>query len=87
MHFKDIYAKYFRYARDLREKVSREQSSPAKEPLSENEFMGIWQSMPQVKRRRWLTHFEASCEQVVLSESTQYASVLSNEKLVARKAA
>ena len=87
MHHKELYEMYCDYASTLRENVLHELAKPRKDTLPENQFARVWQSLPKIEKRRWLTRFEAGSKRVILSESSQYASVLSNDGSASLKVA
>ena len=58
-----------------------------KDALCEDDFARVWQSLPNSERRRWEERFKAGAEQIILSESSQYASVLNNDVAASLKAA
>ena len=78
---------YRNYAENVREKAADKVGKPMKSALCEDDFARVWQSLPNSERRRWEERFKAGFEQIILSESSQYVSVLSNDDSTSLKAA
>ena len=78
---------YRNYAEAIREKAADEARKPMKDALCEEDFARVWQSLPNSERRHWEERFKAGFEQIILSESSQYASVLGNDDSASLKAA
>jgi len=78
---------YRNYAETVREQAADRVRKPIKDALCEDDFARVWQSLPNSERRHWEERFKAGFGQIILSESSHYASVLSNDDAASLKAA
>ena len=74
-----IFELYRNYAEAVREKAAEKIGRPIRHTLCEDDFVRVWMSLPKTERRRWEERFKAGLEQVILSESSEYTSVLAND--------
>ncbi|MFT5524180.1 MAG: hypothetical protein ACI9HK_002131 [Pirellulaceae bacterium] len=82
-----IFQLYRNYAETVRKKAAEKVRKPMKDALCEDDFARVWRSLPNSERRHWEERFKAGFELIILSESSQYASVLSNDDSTSLKAA
>lgn len=82
-----VFQLYRNYAETVREKAAEKGRKPMKDALCEDDFVRVWQSLPNSERRHWEERFKAGFRQIILRESSQYASVLSNDDSSSIKAA
>ena len=87
MNNSTVFQLYRNYAEAVRKKAAETFRKPMKDALCEDDFALVWQLLPNTERRRWEERLKAGFEQIILSESSQYASVLSNDDSTSLKAA
>ena len=78
---------YRSYAETVRKNVAEKVGKPMKEALPEGDFDRVWQALPNSERKRWEERFKAGFEQTVVSEASQYASILCCDDSPSLKAA
>ena len=74
---------YRDYAKAVRERAVKSMH----DPLCEDDFVRVWHSLPKTERSRWEERLKTGFTQVILNESSHYASVLGSDDSACLKAA